>query len=127
MTGFLLVFALHSDGRYDDEFLSNYAYINLQNQLLKINGVGKVSIMGAGEYAMRVWLKPDRAELLRRAGFGRSARRHRTSGGRHLPCRTSSAPSQSPDGTSYTYTVTMPPPDHHGRAVRGDIVVDDHL
>lgn len=59
MTGFLLVFSLHSDGRYDAEFLSNYAYINLQNELLKINGVGKVSIMGAGEYAMRVWLKPD--------------------------------------------------------------------
>ena len=38
MTGFLLVFSLHSDGRYDDEFLSNYAYINLQNELLKING-----------------------------------------------------------------------------------------
>ena len=59
MTGFLMVFALHSDGRYDNEFLSNYAYINLQNQLLKINGVGKVSIMGAGEYAMRIWVKPD--------------------------------------------------------------------
>ena len=59
MTGFLLVFSLHSDGRYDAEFLSNYAYINLQNELLKINGVGKVSIMGAGEYAMRIWLKPD--------------------------------------------------------------------
>ena len=59
MTGFLLVFSLHSDGRYDAEFLSNYAYINLQNELLKIDGVGKVSIMGAGEYAMRIWLKPD--------------------------------------------------------------------
>ena len=58
-TGFLMVYALYSDGRYDDEFMSNYAYINLRNQLLKINGVGKVSIMGAGEYAMRVWLRPD--------------------------------------------------------------------
>ena len=56
MTGFLMVYSLHSDGRYDGEFLSNYAYINLQNELLKIDGVGKVSIMGAGEYAMRVWL-----------------------------------------------------------------------
>ena len=59
MTGFLMVYSLHSDGRYDGEFLSNYAYINLQNELLKIDGVGKVSIMGAGEYAMRVWLRPD--------------------------------------------------------------------
>ena len=45
MSGFLLVYALHSDGRFDDEFLSNYAYINLQDELLKINGVGKVNIM----------------------------------------------------------------------------------
>ncbi len=59
MSGFLLVYALHSDGRFDDEFLSNYAYINLQDELLKINGVGKVDIMGAGEYAMRIWLRPD--------------------------------------------------------------------
>ena len=58
-TGFLMVYALASDGRYDDEFLSNYAYINLENPLSKINGVGKVSIMGAGEYAMRIWIKPD--------------------------------------------------------------------
>ena len=59
-TGFLMVYALTSDGRYDDEFLSNYAYINLSNSIEKINGVGKVEIMGAGEYAMRVWIHPER-------------------------------------------------------------------
>lgn len=59
-TGFLMVYALASDGRYDDEFLSNYAYINLEDRLAKINGVGKVQILGAGEYAMRVWLHPER-------------------------------------------------------------------
>ncbi|MBO5878876.1 MAG: efflux RND transporter permease subunit [Alistipes sp.] len=59
-TGFLMVYALTSDGRYDDEFLSNYAYINLSNSIEKINGVGKVDIMGAGEYAMRVWIHPER-------------------------------------------------------------------
>ena len=58
-TGFLMVYALYSDGRYDENFLSNYAYINIQNELLKINGIGKVEIMGAGEYAMRVWLDPE--------------------------------------------------------------------
>ena len=59
-TGFLMVYALTSDGRYDDEFLSNYSYINLSNSIEKINGVGKVDIMGAGEYAMRVWIHPER-------------------------------------------------------------------
>jgi HAE1 family hydrophobic/amphiphilic exporter-1 len=57
-TGFLMVYALSSDGRYDDRFLSNYAYINLSNRLAQVNGVGKVQIMGAGEYAMRVWINP---------------------------------------------------------------------
>lgn len=59
-TGFLMVYALTSDSRYDDTFLSNYAYINLRNRLLQINGVGKVQIMGAGEYAMRIWIHPER-------------------------------------------------------------------
>ena len=59
-TGFLMVYALASDGRYDDEFLANYASINLENRIAKINGVGKVDIMGAGNYAMRIWIKPDR-------------------------------------------------------------------
>ena len=59
-TGFLMVYAMTSDGRYDDKFLSNYAYINLSNRLAQVNGVGKVQIMGAGEYAMRVWINPER-------------------------------------------------------------------
>ena len=62
-TGFLLVYSLYSDGRYDDTFLSNYAYINLRNELLKIDGVGKVQVMGAGKYAMRVWVNPERMAL----------------------------------------------------------------
>ncbi|MFI3315700.1 MAG: efflux RND transporter permease subunit [Rikenellaceae bacterium] len=59
MTGFLLVYALWSDGEYDVNYLSNYAYLNIQNELLKTNGVGEVQIMGSGQYAMRIWVKPD--------------------------------------------------------------------
>ncbi len=60
-TGFLLIYALYSEGGvYDENFLSNWAYINLRNELLKIDGVGKVQILGAGEYAMRVWVNPYR-------------------------------------------------------------------
>lgn len=60
-TGFLLIYALHStEGYYSSEYLSNWAYINIQNELLKIDGVGKVQIMGAGKYAMRVWVNPYR-------------------------------------------------------------------
>ena len=60
-TGFLLIYALYSEGGiYDDNFLSNWAYVNIQNELLKIDGVGKVQILGAGKYAMRVWVNPYR-------------------------------------------------------------------
>ncbi len=60
-TGFLLIYAIYSEGGiYDENFLSNWAYINLRDEVLKIDGVGKVQILGAGEYAMRVWVNPYR-------------------------------------------------------------------
>ena len=106
MTGFLMVYSLHSDGRYDDEYLSNYAYINLQNELLKIDGVGKISIMGAGEYAMRIWLRPD---VLKYYGIPVSevtAAVERQAG--IYPAGQFGA-EPAPEGTTYTYTVTLPP------------------
>lgn len=47
------------DSRYDSLFLSNYAVINLQNELARLPGVGNVSVFGAGQYAMRIWMNPD--------------------------------------------------------------------
>jgi HAE1 family hydrophobic/amphiphilic exporter-1 len=47
------------DGRYDSLFLSNYAVINLQNELARLSGVGNVTVFGAGQYAMRIWLDPN--------------------------------------------------------------------
>ncbi len=47
------------DGRFDGLFLANYAVINLQNELTRLNGVGNVQVFGAGQYAMRVWMNPD--------------------------------------------------------------------
>ena len=106
MTGFLMVYSLHSDGRYDGEFLSNYAYINLQNELLKIDGVGKVSIMGAGEYAMRIWLRPD---VLKYYGIAvdEVTAAVEQQGGIYPAGQFGAEP--APDGVAYTYTVTMPP------------------
>jgi hydrophobic/amphiphilic exporter-1 (mainly G- bacteria), HAE1 family len=48
-----------TDGRYDSLFLSNYAVINLQNELARVPGVGNVSVFGAGQYAMRIWMDPN--------------------------------------------------------------------
>jgi HAE1 family hydrophobic/amphiphilic exporter-1 len=56
----LLVISLYSpDGRYDAAFLSNYAVINLNDALLRVKGIGDIRNLGAGDYAMRVWLRPD--------------------------------------------------------------------
>ena len=44
---------------YDSKFLNNYAFINIVDELKRINGVGDVSVFGGYEYAMRVWIKPD--------------------------------------------------------------------
>jgi HAE1 family hydrophobic/amphiphilic exporter-1 len=45
---------------YDALFLSNYANANIREELLRVNGVGDISIFGAGDYSMRVWFDPDR-------------------------------------------------------------------
>ncbi|MFG1423083.1 efflux RND transporter permease subunit [Roseixanthobacter liquoris] len=50
------------DGRYDGLFLSNYAAIYVQNELARLSGVGNVLIFGAGDYAMRVWMDPDKMQ-----------------------------------------------------------------
>src|SRR5574337_402097 len=47
------------DSRFDSLFLSHYAVINLQDELRRLPGVGDVTVFGAGQYAMRVWLNPD--------------------------------------------------------------------
>jgi len=59
------VFVLYSPkGTYDPTFLANYGYININDPLTRVNGVGSVSIFGAGEYAMRIWVQPDRLATL---------------------------------------------------------------
>ena len=49
-----------TDGRYDSLFLANYATINLKDELSRLPGVGNVSVFGSGQYAMRVWLDPEK-------------------------------------------------------------------
>src|SRR6476619_1015708 len=44
---------------YDSKFLNNYAFINVVDELKRLNGVGDVFVFGGSEYAMRVWVKPD--------------------------------------------------------------------
>ena len=61
----LILFTLFSPkGTHDAEFLANYAYINLADRIARDPGVGQVIIFGAGEYAMRTWVKPDQLAKL---------------------------------------------------------------
>ena len=65
VTAPLMLLTLYSpDGTYDAQFLSNYAYINLADQITRLYGIGSVQIFGAGQYAMRLWVKPDRLAKL---------------------------------------------------------------
>jgi HAE1 family hydrophobic/amphiphilic exporter-1 len=61
----LMLIGLYSPhGTYDAPFLANYAYINLNDQLTRVRGIGSVQVFGAGQYAMRLWVRPDRLAKL---------------------------------------------------------------
>src|SRR3954469_23291314 len=61
----LMLVALYSpNNSYDGIFLANYGYINLVDQLTRIPGISNVQIFGAGQYAMRLWVKPDQLAKL---------------------------------------------------------------
>jgi HAE1 family hydrophobic/amphiphilic exporter-1 len=60
VTAPLMWVALYSPhGTYDAKFLANYAYINIVDPILRSPGIGNVQVFGAGQYAMRLWVKPD--------------------------------------------------------------------
>jgi multidrug efflux pump subunit AcrB len=64
----MVVHLFSPDGRYDPVYLRNYALLNVRNELSRIPGAGQVIVFGAGDYAMRVWLDPNRV-----ASYGLSA------------------------------------------------------
>jgi hydrophobic/amphiphilic exporter-1 (mainly G- bacteria), HAE1 family len=56
----LALFSLYSPkGTYDATFLANYAYININDPMSRVPGIGQVTIFGAAQYAMRFWVRPD--------------------------------------------------------------------
>src|SRR5450631_95819 len=65
-SAFLQVLAFHSpDGRFDDLFISNYVTLNVLDEMKRIPGTTNVQIFGAKDYAMRIWLRPDRLATLK--------------------------------------------------------------
>jgi hydrophobic/amphiphilic exporter-1 (mainly G- bacteria), HAE1 family len=61
----LMLIALHSpNGTHDATYLANYAYINLNDPIARLYGVGQTQVFGAGQYAMRLWVQPDQLAKL---------------------------------------------------------------
>ncbi|MHC4116073.1 MAG: efflux RND transporter permease subunit [Planctomycetota bacterium] len=102
----LMLITLTSDeDKYDQEFLGNYALINIQDVLARIKGIGRVNVFGASDYSMRIWIKPDR---LARMGITVpeivDAIREQSvivPGGKF-------GAEPAPPGTEFTYTVRLP-------------------
>jgi hydrophobic/amphiphilic exporter-1 (mainly G- bacteria), HAE1 family len=65
LTAPMMLIDLYSpNSTYDSIFLANYAYINLVDELTRVPGISRVQVFGAGQYAMRVWVKPDQLAKL---------------------------------------------------------------
>ncbi|MEJ5328867.1 MAG: multidrug efflux RND transporter permease subunit [Desulfobaccales bacterium] len=60
----MLVNLISPGGTYDAVFLANYAYINLNDQITRVPGIASVTVFGAGQYAMRLWVRPDQLAKL---------------------------------------------------------------
>ncbi len=104
MPSFLMVYSISSD-RYSDSFITNYADINMKDELLKISGVGDVMVMGAGEYAMRVWVDPEQMSYYG-VSMDEIASAMEAQGGVY-PSGKFGAPPVG-DEVVYSYTVTLP-------------------
>ncbi len=101
----MLVTLTSEDGRYDQNFLGNYALINIKDILARIKGIGRVNVLGASDYSMRIWIRPDR---LARLGItvpeivnAIRAQSVIVPGGKF-------GAEPAPPGTEFTYTVRLP-------------------
>src|SRR6478752_1672148 len=99
----LLVISVKSpNGTYDSNFLSNYTTININDAIARIPGVGQINLFGGSDYAMRIWLRPDR---IGRLGITVPDIVNAISQQNQLtPAGQIGGPPAAP-GTEYTYTV----------------------
>ena len=101
----LLLFTLTSDGRYGQDFLGNYALINIKDRLARIKGIGRVDVMGAANYSMRIWVKPDRLSQL---GITVPEIKAAINSQNLIVPGGKFGAEPAPPGTEFTYTVRLP-------------------
>ncbi len=101
----MLVALTDENKQYDQTFLNNYALINIKDTLSRIKGIGRVNVLGASDYSMRIWIKPDRlAQLGMTVPEIIAAIRAQNvivPGGKF-------GAEPAPPGTEFTYTVRLP-------------------
>jgi HAE1 family hydrophobic/amphiphilic exporter-1 len=115
----MLVVLTSNDGRYDQDFLGNYALINIKDQLARVKGIGRVDVLGASDYSMRIWIKPDRLAQLQitvpEILMAVNEQNVIVPGGKF-------GAEPAPPGTEFTYTVRLPARFSSPEAF-GDIVI----
>ena len=94
-----------SGGRYDQYFLNNYALINIKDVLARIRGIGRVDVMGAADYSMRIWIKPDRLAQL---GIAVTEITDAIRAQSVIVPGGKLGAEPAPPGTEFTYTVRLP-------------------
>lgn len=106
MTSILMILSVSSpNGTYDKDFIGNYSIINIQDQLARIKGVGRVQVLGSSDYSMRIWIKPDK---LAKLGIsipeiiGAIREQNVVAPGGKFGAE------PAPAGTEFTYTVRLP-------------------
>ncbi|NPA37212.1 MAG: efflux RND transporter permease subunit [Chlorobi bacterium] len=101
----LMLVTLTSDGTYGQEFLGNYALINIKDKLARIKGIGSVNVLGASDYSMRIWIKPDR---LAQMGLTVPEIINAINDQNVIVPGGKFGAEPAPPGTEFTYTVSMP-------------------
>jgi HAE1 family hydrophobic/amphiphilic exporter-1 len=101
----LMLVSLTSDGRYDQDFLGNYALINIKDKLSRVKGIGSVNVLGASDYSMRIWVKPDRLAQL---GLTVPEIINAINEQNILVPGGKFGAEPAPPGTEFTYTVRLP-------------------
>lgn len=119
----LMIVALYSPhGTHDARFLANYAYINLGDPITRLPGVANIQVFGSGQYAMRIWLKPD---VLARLGITVSDVINAVESQNTVNPAGQVGSEPAPPGQEFTYSVLA-----QGRLVTpqqfGDIVVREN-
>ena len=118
----LMLITLTSDGRYDQDFLGNYALINIKDQLARVKGIGRVNVMGAADYSMRIWVKPDRLSAM---GLTVPEIINAINEQNLIVPGGKFGAEPAPPGTEFTYTVRLPERFNSPEAF-GKIVVRTH-